>query len=270
MQPANDLNPWAYAWTLPADGVYTLQARARDHVGNLGLSAQVNNITVDGTPPVATLSWSGNIFATPNANNQITLSGTASDNLAGLQRVDICIDGRTFVTTDFTPGLSTGFTYVWKCPPTSRRRQGTHVITVRARDNSGNLSTPSHGAHGGGPVAAHQRPDHPPIPKSTHARLALRRAHHPVWPRQRCGLPTAAAQPGAACKATLDALNNGTVYFNAENPNDTNAGVSMAWAGDVDGDRRADYVAGLPAANSGHGPRACGVWPQRQLPQPAR
>ena len=70
-------NPWTYPWTLPSDGVYTLQARATDVMGHVTTSDPLS-VTVDNTPPTVTLGSQMN-------GNTVHLSGSATDNLAGVR-----------------------------------------------------------------------------------------------------------------------------------------------------------------------------------------
>ncbi|HMV65201.1 MAG TPA: right-handed parallel beta-helix repeat-containing protein [Myxococcota bacterium] len=42
---------WVFRWTLPAEGDYTLSARARDAAGNMAVSSETVAVTVDRTPP---------------------------------------------------------------------------------------------------------------------------------------------------------------------------------------------------------------------------
>ncbi len=247
-----DVSPWAYAWTLPPDGVYSVQARATDFVGHVGVSAPVTNVIVDGSNPTATLSWSGVLYARPDANNTLTLNGSAGDNLAGLQRVDVSIDGRAYQGTNFTAGsLSTAWNYVWQLPSDVEKAQGTHVISVLARDKAGNVSAVN---------TARLVVDALPPTSDLVTRLYL----NPPAPVLKSGVPItlygrandAGNQPlppsPVRLQGLLDAITHTTVFFGADAPNES-GGVTLAWAGDIDGDRRADFVTGLPNANGGTG-----------------
>jgi len=102
-------SPWSYAWQLPADGNYVLTARSYDYVGNL--SAITNTtVLVDGTPPTATLNVPGNLYVRPSLTGTILLSGTASDNLAGLSFIEIllALRGSREAVGDFFPASFDG------------------------------------------------------------------------------------------------------------------------------------------------------------------
>lgn len=248
--PPAGVTGWAYAWALPADGVYTLQARARDGVGNLGFSPVVSNVIVDGTPPQATLGWSGVRFERPRPDNSILITGSASDNLAGLARVDVSIDGAAFVPTSFTPGLSANWSYSWVLPPVELA-QGTHEIRVRAIDRAGNVSAvamerlvvdtlaPS------SDLISRRFAGTPPVVRSGEPITLVGRASD----AGNLPLPPTVAR----LEGVLDALDDAAVRYAPDAPTDGAAGTLLAWAGDIDGDRRADYVVGLPAARGGAG-----------------
>jgi len=88
-------NPWAYTWSLPADGVHNLTATAYDYLGHASAPATVQ-VTVDNTVPGVTLDLADGAHVPAEVGGviTITLSGTASDNLSGLTRVQISLDGR--------------------------------------------------------------------------------------------------------------------------------------------------------------------------------
>ena len=87
--------PWAYTWALPTtDGIYTLQARATDAMNHSATSSQVN-VTVDNTPPTITLNWE-------MLGSTVKLSGWPTDNLAGVEWVQLKIDGQPWRNVPLT------------------------------------------------------------------------------------------------------------------------------------------------------------------------
>ena len=79
-------SPWAYTWSLPSDGIYALKARATDAMNHVRTTEAVI-VTVDSTKPTATVTCD-------MVEGTAHLSGTANDNLAGVQWVELSIDNR--------------------------------------------------------------------------------------------------------------------------------------------------------------------------------
>jgi len=84
---------WIYFWLLPDDGVYTLLSRATDQVGHLEGPTSGVTVTVDNTPPTVTIvsPQNGEVIST----TVYTISGTAGDNLSGIDVVEISTDNGT-------------------------------------------------------------------------------------------------------------------------------------------------------------------------------
>ena len=112
---------------------YTLTARARDAAGNITTSAPVvvtvANGVVDVTPPTVSLTappagtWSGTVTLTANATDNVGVSG-----------VQFLVDNAAQGAEDTSAPYSTS----WN---TTTATNGTHTLTVRARDAAGNITT---------------------------------------------------------------------------------------------------------------------------------
>ncbi len=83
---------WSYIWTTPTDGSYTVKTRAIDIASNTETPGTGIAVTVDKTPPTSTI-------VAPTAGALIggaptyTITGTANDTGAGLDRVEVSTDG---------------------------------------------------------------------------------------------------------------------------------------------------------------------------------
>ncbi|MBX7213993.1 MAG: hypothetical protein K1X39_08295 [Thermoflexales bacterium] len=249
MTTATGASNWQSAWTLPADGVYTLTARSSDFVGLISAAALVTNVTVDGTPPTATLGLPPGMFIRPSPSATIAITGTAGDNLSGLNVVELSIDGGPYRLASYTPTLFSAVTYTWTLP-VLKAAQGRHTFTIRARDRSGNLSTPytttlyvdtlppeSY-------LVTRQYFNEPPVLRSGTVFTLNGRANE-------AGYQPLPPVP-APLAGTLDVLDNATAFFGAERASDM-ANANALWLGDVDGDRRSDFAIGMPSANGGSG-----------------
>ena len=266
-QPATGTLNWAYAWTLPADGVYTLTARATDYV-NRTAQSQVQ-VTVDNTPPTVSLTGglggpacaqpSGAVCLRPDANNLVQLTGAAADNLSGVDSVQVSIDRRAWRDATLSAGA---WTYDWRLPDVDRS-QGAHSVAVRAVDKAGNTGQTTvrsvvidrvAPADSLNTVVYSQSPDvraNRPLPLSGRVNDAGN-APLPSRPQPLTG--------------TLDALAGATVWLQPDTVHDDDAGVRLTWLGDVDGDGKGDLAVGLPAAEGGAGRVAVvygrtGDWP---------
>jgi hypothetical protein len=119
--------PWDT--TSVGNGARTLQARARDGAGNVGLSAPVT-VTVnnpDVTPPVASIASPA---AGSTVSGAIEVTAAASDAI-GVTRVDLLVDGIVAQYRTAPP-----YTFTWD---TTAKPNGAHTLQARARDAAGNL-----------------------------------------------------------------------------------------------------------------------------------
>ena len=250
---AERISPWAYTWELPADGQYTLQARAHDYLGRIGSSSAVN-VTVDNTPPQVTLDLADGQVVTTQSSDviSITLTGDASDNLSGLTRVQISTDGRPWREV----GQVGNLTYAeWSTEWTLSSQtsaQGEHTVEVRALDQAGNVSDTLRRTIIVDVV--------PPTSELTD-RTYLQDTPPHVRTNQQVNLYGVANDAGrvpqpsrpAELVGELDGLDDATIWQELSSVTDDDDGVSVAWLGDFNADRLADLVIGLPAAKAGAG-----------------
>lgn len=249
---ANGLGSWQAAWQLPStDGIYSLQARSTDFVGRVSAISTITNIIVDGTPPTATLALAPGLYIRPALSSSVVLTGSASDNLAGLLAVEISIDGGPYRLAQFTPALSSSVVYTWEIPALSNA-QGQHTFVIRARDNSGNIGTPYTTTL----FIDTLPPDSNLITRQyVNAPLPILRSNTPITLYGRAnelGYHPLPPSP-AALQGNLDVLKNATAFYGADRAADMSGNIRLAWAGDIDADRRADFIVGQTAAENGAG-----------------
>ncbi|MSM38917.1 MAG: hypothetical protein GJT30_04750 [Geobacter sp.] len=134
--PASGTTTWTFSWTLPADGMYSLQARATDYAGNQGSSTTVS-VRVDKTAPsvAITAPTSGTTLPT---GTSYTITGTATDGGSGVTLVEISLDnGGTWLTATYD-AVGSSWSYPWTLPVNN-----TYQILARATDVAGNTATTS-------------------------------------------------------------------------------------------------------------------------------
>jgi Galactose oxidase-like, Early set domain/Bacterial Ig domain len=126
--------PYGFTWSGVAAGTYTLTARATDNLSAATTSAAAT-ITVSAsanTPPTANITSpaDGAVFAWKPT---ITVTATASDPDGTVTMVEF-LDRTTVLAQD----TSAPYSFTWKNVP-----QGSHVLTARATDNAGAVTTSS-------------------------------------------------------------------------------------------------------------------------------
>jgi Bacterial Ig domain len=123
--------PYGFTWSGVTAGTYTLTARATDDLGGTTTSAAAR-ITVGNTPPSVSITSpiDGAVYAWKPT---ITVTATATDPDGNVTKVEFR-DGTTLIGQDTTAPYS----LTWKNVP-----QGTHVLTARATDNAGAVTTSS-------------------------------------------------------------------------------------------------------------------------------
>jgi hypothetical protein len=126
--------PYAFSWGGVGAGTYTVTARASDDIGFTTTSAPAT-ITVNATtntPPTAAVTSPAD-GATFDWKPTIMVNATASDSDGSVAKVELR-DGTTVLGQDTTAPYS----YTWKNVP-----PGAHVLSVRATDNAGAVTTSS-------------------------------------------------------------------------------------------------------------------------------
>jgi subtilisin family serine protease len=125
--------PYSYSWSTQgaANGSHTLTARATDSYGNVSTSAGVS-VTLDNdfTPPTAALTSPTNGAIVRGTGVQ--LQASAADDRS-MSRVNFLVDGVS-VESDW----SVPYSYYWNSKSVPN---GTHTLTVEARDAVGNVGT---------------------------------------------------------------------------------------------------------------------------------
>jgi len=121
--------PYGVTWTTSGDGPHTLIATAFD---TAGLSSSATRaVTVDNTPPAASVTspLGGTVSGT------ISISADSSDPASGtgVASVQFLVDGNVVATDGVAPYAAS-----WN---TSTAVNGPHLISVRATDGAGNVTT---------------------------------------------------------------------------------------------------------------------------------
>jgi hypothetical protein len=244
--------PWAYTWELPADGVYSLQARATDALGHATTTASVN-VTVDNTAPVASLT-------SQMVDGTVHLSGTATDNLSGIEWMQISIDQQPWRSVSVD---GSAWSYDWAVGVTA---QGEHTVRARAIDRCGNESALV-GAEivvdSVAPASTVNSGAGPDIPPAVQANTAFNLTG--VADEGGHLLPPAVP---ADLRTGMDVFDDGTVWLGLSTIHANDGGVLAAWIGDFNADRLSDLAVGLPGPEGDAGLVAvlygrAGGWPAR-------
>ena len=256
---------WGYTWQLPTDGDVTITAVAYDIVGNASTADSVQ-VTVDTEAPQFTINLAEN--ATISANETLSttfpLSGTITDNRAGIDRVQLRYNEGNWRTiwNDGGAPLSANWNGVWEIP-TVATAQGKHNLELRAYDIYGNVGTLTR------TVFIDVLP--PTNELSNRAFIQTTPRHVPAGPLDILGVASDAgnnplpADP-ADLTGSLNSIEDATVWLQVDSLDDNDAGATINWIGDINGDRLGDLAVGLPAANGGTGrvvvvKGAPGGWP---------
>jgi hypothetical protein len=126
-------SPYAVSWDTSgvADGDFLVTARAYDTAGNVTVSS-FHFVTVDNTAPSVALTAPADGASLSWLSLSTTLQASASDNL-GVTQV-VFYDGGTVLGTDTTAPYSVSWNLVTAA-------KGTHTLTAKAYDASGNVTT---------------------------------------------------------------------------------------------------------------------------------
>ncbi|HYO55704.1 adventurous gliding motility protein AgmC [Archangium sp.] len=120
------------AFTVPADGPYTLEVRARDAAGNVDDSPATYTWTVDTLPPEVP------VVESPAQNGSVdTLTPVISGRAEPNSTVTIIIGGQVVGT------VRTDASGNWSYTPTTPLTPGSHQVQVRATDEAGNTGNTS-------------------------------------------------------------------------------------------------------------------------------
>ncbi len=257
---------WASTWTLPADGTYTVRARATDYKGNTSNEDTVT-VLVDNTPPtISTSIVDGSFVAVNQEQSTVALNGSASDQLAGLARLQIRIDSGAWQTISMAESAPTSYnwSYTWNLDGESA--QGDHTIALRAWDEAGHMSSIERRTvvvdlvpPGSLLLDAGFTSDDLPLVKDT-SELDL---DGYVNDLANVPDPLEERQP---LSGNIDPINDASVWLEVSSVEDTSAGLSAVWLGDINGDGRSDLAVGMPGSDDGAGRVAIlygrgGDWP---------
>jgi len=126
--------PYSLTWSGVAAGTYTITARATDDLGATTTSAPaaITVFSAGNTPPTATITSPADGASFP-WKPTITITATASDPGGSVAKVEFR-DGTTVLGQD----TSAPYSYTWR-----NVASGSHVLTVRATDDAGALTTSS-------------------------------------------------------------------------------------------------------------------------------
>ncbi len=251
-QTAGGVDNWTYTWTLPADGVYGIQTRATDYVGNVETPAAPSAVIVDNTAPTGAFTNVQDGQALSNIRfNTFTIEGSASDlasgapQVAGVSVVQLSIDRRPWRNVaEFpsSPPQTATWKYNWQFDASM---YGSHSLAVRAVDALGNVG-----------------------PARQVTVLVDNLAPTDIWSNAVDEVATGApftfeghaddtgnvplpARPqplvGGVTSTSIDPIQKATVWLMPNGPTE-DITKTVTWLGDVNGDGRADFAVGTPSS----------------------
>ncbi|MEM8859335.1 MAG: FG-GAP-like repeat-containing protein, partial [Chloroflexota bacterium] len=244
---------WAYTWQLPTDGPATVTATAYDALGNSSGPVSVP-VTVDTLPPTLNVNIAdrATIGSTTAFSPTLQLNGTATDNFSGVDRIQLQTNDRPWITVwDGTTNLlNTSWSGIWELP-TVENAQGEHLLSLRAFDAYGNVTTitrtvfidilpPTNGLTN--QAFVQETPNHVPGGQTVPLYGVASDAGNNPLP----------ADP-IALSGSLDSISDATVWLGLDKLTDNDRGATVTWLGDMNGDRLGDLAVGLPGANGGRG-----------------
>ncbi len=227
---------------------------------------------MDSLAPVITTNFAdgATIAAGESYSNTIQLNGTVSDNYSGVVRVQLAYNNqpwRTIWSSD-TPETNTTWSGEWELPAITENAQGEHTLRLRAWDDFGNI----------GLLEQTVFVDLlPPTNELTDRRFTAETvAHVPL--NQQLDLQGVANDAGhnplasgpIALEGTLDSFDDATIWLQPDTYESDDAGVTVAWIGDYNGDRLGDLAVGFPNGADGRGKVVivtgqAGDWPNPNL-----
>lgn len=135
LQYTDTSDPYLFTWDTAslAVGSYTLTARAYDAAGNAGQSAPIAvTVVKDTTPPAVSLTGPAN---NTTVRGTITLTASADDN-AGVSMLEVYDNNILIAAANLVP-----FNFNWN---TTTVANGSHILTAKAYDTSGNIGYSGH------------------------------------------------------------------------------------------------------------------------------
>ena len=156
---ASGTTTWSYALastSFPGAGSYSVRVRATDNAGNVS-SITTMTFVYDNTKPSSTVTFpvATASYTTTSWNAGCPapgMCGTASDAVAGVQKVEISIrrgsasywNGTSFSSASEVFFPTTGTTaWSFAFPASNFPANANYTIRVRATDNAGNIQSPS-------------------------------------------------------------------------------------------------------------------------------
>ena len=282
---AGGTSPWAISLPVFHGADQAYEFRAIDAVGNvIGRDGDTDSIfvyfTVDKIGPNNSFSLvDGEVISVTGDSNvsiDIPISGSSTDDIAGLTRIQISLDEKPWQTvwsqtgdwlTNGANPLAVNWSYDWQLVGGSSS-QGHHSVRVRSYDLAGNesdieevnfiidLLPPTD------ELTSRRYLNDPPHVQSGEA-LTLTGVTNDAG-----NLPH--APNPAELNGTLHSIDDATIWLQSHSIGDNDSGVNVTWIGDFNGDRMADLAVGLPAAEEEAGKITiqygrAGDWPVPEL-----
>ncbi|MEW6605843.1 MAG: Ig-like domain-containing protein [bacterium] len=123
---------FTFTTTALLDGPHTITVRTKDEAGNWGTSTP-DTLVVDTNPPIVVLNP---YTPDPTNDNTPTYTGIATEATTKIKEIWYRVGTETWTGIAITEGVSVLFTFT-----TTALFDGTHTITVRAKDEAGNWGT---------------------------------------------------------------------------------------------------------------------------------
>jgi len=130
LQATSTVEPYSFAWNTAtlANGAYTVNAKAYDAAGNVGLSANVAvTVSNDRTAPVVSITSPA---ASSTVSGAVTVSANATDNVK-VSSVGFYVNGILQATSTVAP-----YSFTWN---TAALAKGAYTVSAKAYDTAGNV-----------------------------------------------------------------------------------------------------------------------------------